>query len=74
MYIQIQKLLWLASASRYSFPSEICLKVFFLVFVILEHSPSITVSSPKRYTDLARLLHIHNHRSDLLSVSSSWFR
>ena len=71
IYIQIQKLLLLASSSRRSISCEICLKVFVVVFVILERSPSTTVSSAKRYAYLARLLHIHDHGSVLQSVSSS---
>ena len=71
LYIQIQKLFWLASPSRHSISSEICLKVFVVVFVILEPSPSTTVSSANRYACLARLLHIHDHGSVLQSVSLS---
>ena len=71
IYIYIQTLFWLASPSRRSISSEICLKVFVVVFVILERSPSTTVSSAKRYAYLDFLLFIHDHGSVLQSFSSS---
>ena len=60
-----------ASPSRHSISCEICLKVFVVVFVILERSPFTTVSSAKRYACLDFLLFIHDHGSVLQSVSSS---
>ena len=69
--IYIQTLFWLASPSRRSISSEICLKVFVVVFVILERSSSTTVSSAKRYAYVDFLLFIHDHGSVLQSVSSS---